>query len=169
MDLRRLVEQFLKFGVVGVIAFIIDFGLLWILTEFAHMDPVLSAAISFMVSLIFNYLASMRYVFSHRTDISRRQEFLIFCVLSAVGLAINELIMWAGVSYTPINYLVIKVFATALVTIWNFFSRKRWLDASDGGYELEPPLDEELDRSIDTLVDRRTSHGHGAEETRPKP
>lgn len=152
--MRHLIEQFLKFGVVGVIAFIIDFGLLWLLTEFASMDPVVAAAISFIVSLVFNYLASMRYVFTHRTDISRQREFAIFCVLSLVGLGINELIMWVGVTYTPINYLLVKVVATFLVMIWNFLSRKRWLDAPDGGYELDGTIDERLDRDIDAM----TSH-----------
>ncbi len=133
--MRKLIEQVLKFGVVGFIAFGIDYGVLMLLSQVLGLDPVLSAAISFIVSLIFNYLASMRFVFSHRDDMSRTREFVIFLILSAVGLGINEVIMWGGVTLlgnTPLTVTAVKVFATAVVMVWNFVSRKKWLDAGDG-------------------------------------
>ncbi len=130
----KLIQQFLKFGVVGVIAFAIDYGVLMLLSQVFGMDPVLAAGISFCVSVIFNYLASMRYVFTHREDLSRTREFVIFIVLSAVGLAINEACMAAGVAVLGTSALMVtvtKLFATAVVMVWNFFSRKKWLDAGD--------------------------------------
>ena len=133
--MRKLIEQVLKFGVVGFIAFGIDYGVLMLLSQVLGLDPVLSAAISFIVSLIFNYLASMRFVFSHRDDMSRTREFVIFLILSAVGLGINEVIMWGGVSLignSALAVTAVKVFATAVVMVWNFVSRKKWLDAGDG-------------------------------------
>ena len=125
----RLIQQILKFGVVGALAFLIDLGLMIALTELLGMDPVLSAAISFVVSLIFNYLASMRFVFSHREDMSQSQEFVIFVALSVVGLLINELVMWVGSKQLGLDYRLVKVFATGIVMVWNFVSRKKWLDA----------------------------------------
>lgn len=55
----------MKFGIVGVIAFIIDWGILNILVGAFHMHNVLAATISFIISLIFNYVASMKMVFKH--------------------------------------------------------------------------------------------------------
>ena len=49
----------MKFGIVGVIAFIIDWGILNILVGAFHMHNVLAATISFIISLIFNYVASI--------------------------------------------------------------------------------------------------------------
>lgn len=132
--MNRLMDQLLKFGVVGTIAFAIDYGLLMVLTQLVGMPPVPAAAISFVVSLVFNYLASMRFVFSHRDDLSRSREFLIFLVLSAVGLGINELIVWVGTSVLGTSALwvsVTKFVATAVVMVWNFLSRRRWLDAGE--------------------------------------
>ena len=129
--MEKLIAQVLKFGVVGAVAFVIDYGLMVALTELGGMNPILSAAISFTVSVIFNYVASMRYVFKHREDLSKRREFIIFVVLSVIGLGINELIMWAGVDLAGISYLIVKVFATAVVMVWNFVSRKKWLDAGE--------------------------------------
>ena len=134
--MRKLIEQFLKFGVVGAISFCIDYGILMLLSQGLGWDPVLSAGISFTVSVIFNYLASMRYVFTHRDDMSRGREFVIFVVLSVIGLGINELCMVAGVAALGDSALAVtgtKLFATAVVMVWNFVSRTKWLDAGDEG------------------------------------
>lgn len=134
MRMKKLIEQILKFGVVGIIATVIDFGVLYVLSQPLGMDPVISAGISFCVSLVFNYVASMRYVFTHREDMSRSREFVIFLVLSLIGLAINEAIMAAGVAVLGNSALAVmgtKVLATAIVMVWNFVSRKKWLDAGD--------------------------------------
>ena len=130
MNLKRLVRQFLKFSIVGVIAFVIDFGLMVALTELAGLPPVVSAGVSYCVSTVFNYVASMRYVFAHREGLSRTREFIIFVTLSVIGLGLNEAIMWLGGRLVGDEwYMLTKVVATALVMFWNFFSRKRWLDA----------------------------------------
>ena len=132
--MKGLIEQFLKFGVVGAIAFLIDYGVLMLLSQVIGMDPVISASISFVVSVVFNYAASMRYVFTRRDDISRRREFTIFVVLSAIGLVINEIIMVIGVNMLGDSALMVtitKLAATAIVMVWNFVSRKKWLDAGD--------------------------------------
>ena len=132
--MRKLIEQFLKFGVVGTIAFCIDNGVLMLLSQAFGVDPVLSAAVSFCVSVVFNYMASMRYVFTHRADMSRSREFAVFIVLSAVGLVINEACMAAGVAVLGTSALMVtvtKLFATAVVMVWNFFSRKKWLDGGE--------------------------------------
>ena len=80
----------MKFGVVGVIAFVIDYGLLALLTEAFGVNYLVSATISFTASVVFNYAASMRYVFTHKEGMSRRREFAIFVVLSVIGLGLNN-------------------------------------------------------------------------------
>ncbi len=130
--MEKLVRQFMKFGVVGLIAFAIDYGLMVALTELAGINYLVSATISFTVSVVFNYVASMRYVFTHKEGLSRRREFIIFVVLSVVGLGLNDLLMWIGTSLWDISYLIVKIGATALVTIYNFITRKIFLDGETG-------------------------------------
>lgn len=132
--MRSLIEQFMKFGVVGIVAFFIDYGVLMLLSQGFGVDAVLSAGISFCVSVVFNYVASMRFVFTHRDDLSRSREFFIFIILSVIGLVINELIMLAGVAAlgdSALTVTITKLVATVIVLVWNFFSRKKWLDGRD--------------------------------------
>ena len=51
----KLFQQFMKFGVVGVIAFVIDYGLMVFLTEVFGVNYLVSATISFTVSTVFNF------------------------------------------------------------------------------------------------------------------
>ena len=139
----------MKFGVVGIIAFVIDYGLMVLLTELAGLNYLVSATISFTVSVIFNYVASMRYVFSHKEGMSRKKEFTIFVVLSIAGLIINNALMWVGTSIMGISYLITKIFATACVTIWNFVTRKKFLDAGDSPELKDQNLAEEILDSLE--------------------
>lgn len=126
--MKQLIAQFMKFGVVGAVAFVIDYGLLALLTEVFGVNYLASATVSFTASVVFNYVASMRYVFTHKEGMSRRREFVIFVVLSVVGLGINNVCMWAGVELFGIHYLLTKIVATAIVMVWNFVTRKIFLD-----------------------------------------
>ena len=98
----------------------------------AGVNYLISATISFTVSVVFNYLASMRYVFTHKQGLSRRREFVIFVVLSVIGLGVNDLLMWLGSSVLGVSYLIVKIVATAIVMVYNFVTRKIFLDGDTG-------------------------------------
>lgn len=129
--MKKLFAQLMKFGLVGAIATIIDFVVLIALTELLGLNPVLSATISFVVSVLFNYAASMKYVFARREELSRKKELAIFVLLSVIGLGINDLLMWLGTALLDANYILVKVVATTIVMIWNFASRKVFLEAKE--------------------------------------
>lgn len=128
--MRDLLKQFMKFGVVGLIAFGIDYGLMIVLTEVFSIDYLVSATLSFAASVIFNYFASMRYVFSRKEGMSRRREFTVFIILSVIGLLLNNVLMWVGVELLHVDYRITKIFATFVVTFYNFFSRKKFLEGA---------------------------------------
>lgn len=137
--MKNIIQQFLKFGVVGVIAFFIDSGIMMLLHNVCGMPIIPANVISFSVSVIFNYIASMKYVFEGRNDISKTREFVIFIILSVIGLIINTFIMWiiVDVAFSKMNnatalYNILclgaKIFATAIVTVYNFVTRKIFLE-----------------------------------------
>ena len=73
----------------------------------------------------------MRFVFQRREDMSRTRELVIFVVLSLVGLAINEALMWLGVNVASLNYVLVKLLATVVVMLWNFVTRKVFLERKE--------------------------------------
>lgn len=125
---KDTVKQFGKFAAVGITSLAVDYILLLILVELLHVDFLIATSASFLASIVVNYFLSMRYVFSRRDDLSRKREFTIFAVLSAVGLGLNDLFMFVGVAVLSIGYQVMKLISTFMVTWYNFFSRRRFLD-----------------------------------------
>ena len=93
--MQKLLAQIMKFGVVGVIATVIDFGIMNLLHYGLGLNILIANTSGFIISLIFNYVASMKYVFAHKEGMSRRREFIIFVVLSVIGLALNDGIVLA--------------------------------------------------------------------------
>lgn len=129
--MKKLLAQFMKFGIVGVIAFVIDYGFMVLLTEVFNVPYLISTTISFIISVVFNYFASMRFVFKRKDDMSRRREFIIFIVLSVIGLVINDVFMWLMVDFLYIDYRISKIVVTFIVAVWNFVTRKLFLEAKD--------------------------------------
>ena len=124
---RHLFNQIFRFGIVGGLAFLIDYGLLFVLTEYCGIYYLISSVISFIVSLIFNYILSIKWVF----DVTKKQtykEIIIFVVLSVIGLGINQLIMYLGVDKFDIYYMIVKLVATFIVMVWNFVTRKIFIE-----------------------------------------
>ena len=127
--LKELVLQFCKFGMVGTSCFCIDYGLMILLTEYHMMTYYASSAVSFIASVVVNYVLSMRFVFVSKEGMSKIQEIMIFITLSMVGLLLNQMIMFLAVELLGMFYAVAKVFATLMVTAYNFISRKKFLEA----------------------------------------
>ncbi|WP_417057841.1 GtrA family protein [Enorma massiliensis] len=124
-------QQFMKFAAVGIFSFVVDWLLLVILTEGFGIDYLVSTTASFLVSVSLNYALSMKYVFEHRDDMSRKREFTIFAILSCIGLGLTDVLMFAGVTILNIAYQAMKVIATFCVTWYNFFTRKKFLSATN--------------------------------------
>lgn len=147
---NKLLEQILKFAVVGGLSFVIDFVITLIVSTIARkagLDVAISATIGgvfgFCISLIFNYIMSMKFVFERKDDMDRKKEFIIFALLSAIGLVLNELILYFGViicngimpqiveAYPTVITAGVKMVATGIVMVYNFISRKMTLEKKD--------------------------------------
>lgn len=123
-----LFKQLLRFAVVGTTAFVIDYGFLYVFTEFAGINYLISSGLSFSISVIFNYIMSIVWVFDVDKSNSKLRDFVVFMVLSVIGLGINQLIMWLLVDFMALWYMFAKIFATAVVMVYNFVTRKLFLE-----------------------------------------
>jgi putative flippase GtrA len=117
--------QLFRYTFVGGLAFIVDFGLLYLLTDYAGLYYLVSAAISFLAGLTVNYLLSIRWVF-HAQE-SREHpwmDFGMFAVIGVIGLVLNAVIIYVCAELLTIHYLIAKIISTILVFLWNFLGRK---------------------------------------------
>ena len=127
----KLFAQIIKFGFVGGTAFIIDAGILFLLTDVFGVHYLISGAISFTVSVIYNYILSIKWVFDAKKDVNKTQELVVFIGLSVVGLGLNQFFMWLFVDVMHIYYMMSKIIATAIVMVYNFITRKVFIERKE--------------------------------------
>lgn len=138
---KRIAEVF-RFILTGGVCTLIEYAALYVLKEWLHMGAVAATPIAFLVSVVFNYVLCVRWVFSGAKEGSRKAQ-LGFVITSGVGFFLNWLIMWAlttllgedAVLLTLFGfdlkiYWVNKIIATGLVMVWNYIT-KRWLLKGD--------------------------------------
>ena len=116
--------QFIRYGFVGSIAFLIDFVFLFLFTQYLHIFYLISATLSFLIALLFNYIFSVKWVFKKRTELSISLELILFIIIAIIGLGINDALLWFFTERFSVFYLLSKVFASIVVLFWNFFGRR---------------------------------------------
>lgn len=126
---NKLFMQIAKFIVVGGTAFLIDYYLLIFLRNTLKMNLILSATIGFSVSVIYNYILSTIWVFETDQSKSKSKTFVLFIILSIIGLIINNAVLYVLVELTSLLSLTMaKIIATAIVMVYNFVTRKIFLE-----------------------------------------
>lgn len=128
----KLIQQIVKFGAVGFLCFFIEYGLLILLREAAHFPVLMANFLAFTVSAVVNYILSIIFVFETDKEKSRAKEFAVFFALSVGGLIINQIVLWAGTKaldpFWSRSYIIVKPFATGVVMIYNFITRKIFIE-----------------------------------------
>lgn len=125
---NKLLVQIFRFGIVGGLAFVIDYSILVLCKEVFNLSVLLSAAIAFSISVIANYILSILWVFDVNKENDSKRNFILFMIFSIIGLGLTELIMWFGTDILKISYLIVKIIATAIVMVFNFVTRKMFLE-----------------------------------------
>jgi putative flippase GtrA len=126
--MKKLIEQVMKFVVVGGLSFVLDFIIYYVLTNFFSVYYLIAGFFSFTLSLIFNYLMSMKFVFKSKDNLKKTHEFVIFVSLSVMGLGLNLLSLYILVDLFKMNDLIAKVFVAGIVMVFNFVTRKIFLE-----------------------------------------
>ena len=140
--MKKLFAQIIKFGAVGFLCFFIDYAIMVGLTELVGIPSLISSGVSYTISTIVNYILSVTVVFDADKEANKVVQFVVFVVLSLIGLGINQLCMWGGTAwlerlmeqsqalaaYSRYDYMVVKIFATAVVMVYNFITRKIFIE-----------------------------------------
>ena len=149
--IKTIIFEFLRYIVVGGIAFLVDFGSLYLSKEYLFHNLsygiYLSTALGFILGLIVNYILSLKFVFTQAKDQGKGRDtksFAIFAIIGIIGLGLTELGMYLGcdllkpqldssltyisslIGYDIVKYgyLLVKCFVTAVVLLWNYAGRK---------------------------------------------
>jgi len=100
---------------------VVDFGVTWLLKEIVHVNKYVANSCGFIAAATSNYWLNRLWTFqSANTNIG--VEYFSFTGIAAIGLGINNTVIYLLVNRLKMNFYLSKVFAIMVVTIWNFLA-----------------------------------------------
>lgn len=118
-------KQFIKFCLVGLSNFAIDFLGYWLLTRFLGFYYILAAILSFAVAVSWSFYFNQKWTFHYQgQDIYKK--YLKFFIVNIVALVLNLFLLYVFVDLLKIFDLVAKLIAAVLVAFLNFGFNKFW-------------------------------------------
>ena len=118
--------QFIKYLFVAGAALLVDYILLFILTDLFNWFYLVSTTVSFTIALTVSYHLSIKWVFT-KSSYNKVYEFVMFFLIGAIGLFANLLIMFYFTDLLKLHYMGSKIVSTVFIHFWNFFARKHIL------------------------------------------
>ena len=155
-----LVREMLKFGVVGVVAFVIDLGGYNLLvfgphvlgmfgtqatTGVLHDKPITARIISATVSTLVAWVGNRLWTFRHRRNRHPSHEQALYLLLNVVAMAIS--VACLGMSryvlglQTQFDDNITNIFGIALGTLFRFWSYRKWVFVGEPDEHLQDPLE----------------------------
>jgi len=118
-NINSLFFKFLKFGLVGFLGLIIDFGVTYAVKEKLRWNKYLANSLGFIIACINNYILNRAWTFEN-TDPAVGWQFSKFLFVAVVGLVLNNLLIYLLTERLRLNFYPAKLVAIILVFFWNF-------------------------------------------------
>jgi putative flippase GtrA len=131
-QVRQLIREFAKFGVVGVAGLFITNAVYDLLFLHLGVGPVTSTTIATIVAMACTYLGNRYWSFRARERTGVVRELVMFAVLNGIGVLIQD-------AAVAVNYYLLQLghsklagfaalnFGIALATLFRFWSYRRFV------------------------------------------
>ena len=116
--------QLFRYVFVGGTAFVVDFGFLYFFSDICGIYYLISAVLSFIISVLVNYIMSTKWVFNQDNIDNRLVEFNLFILISTIGLVFTEILLYFFTDIIGLYYLISKIISAIIVLFWNFLARR---------------------------------------------
>lgn len=122
-----------RFGIVGSLNTLIDFGILFLLASFFGLPVLIANSVSVTVAFIFSFFANKNYTFKSKSKEGLFKQMVLFTIVTLFGLlVIQGTIVYILVAVfenlglnRELSLMIGKLIATLASLVWNylFYSR----------------------------------------------
>ena len=128
---RRELTRFIKFGIVGTIGAMVDFGVLNLGIQVFGLEKWLANTFSFSAAVLSNFTWNRLWTFPESRDRAIGTQLVQFVIVNVVGYAINQAIFlsldyYLFSSWGTLGYNLAKAIAIGVVLFWNFGANRVW-------------------------------------------
>ncbi len=119
----KTLRQFFQYGLIGFIAMLVDFSLLYLFAEYLLIHYLIAIALAYLGASIFNFSLQKRITFKSQST-RHLAQFSSFFLIGLVGMLTNLVVTYISVEYFLLWYFYGKFIATGVAFIWNFTANK---------------------------------------------
>jgi len=114
----------IKYIVIGLLGEIVDFSVLYILTNFCGVFYLLSATISYLSAIFFNFTLNRKYTFKFKPKkfINFIKAMFQYFGVSFLAMLVNLFLLGLLVQSTNMNYMLAKLIVSVLLFIFIYKS-----------------------------------------------
>ncbi|MFF9808500.1 GtrA family protein [Streptomyces coeruleorubidus] len=129
--LRRLLHEVAKFGAVGGAGVLVNLLVFNLVRHVTDLQVVRASVIATVVAIVFNYVGFRYFTYRDRDKTRRTREMSLFLLFSAVGLVIENGVLYAatyGFGWdTPLQNNIFKFLGIGIATLFRFWSYRSWV------------------------------------------
>jgi putative flippase GtrA len=127
----RLTREVAKFGAVGGAGLLVNLLVFNLVRSVTDLQVVRASVIATLVAILSNYIGFRYFTYRDRDKSGRTKELSLFLLFSAVGLVIENGILYAatyGLGFdSPLQSNVFKFVGIGIATLFRFWSYRTWV------------------------------------------
>ncbi|GAA4077923.1 GtrA family protein [Streptomyces shaanxiensis] len=127
----RLMRELAKFGAVGGSGVLVNFLVFNLVRHVTDLQVVRASVIATLVATLTNYIGYRYFTYRDRDKGRRTKELGLFLLFSAVGLVIENGVLYAatyGFGWdSPLQSNVFKFLGIGVATLFRFWSYRTWV------------------------------------------
>jgi putative flippase GtrA len=117
----------MKYGLVGLVNFFVDFSILNLFYTVFHIDVIFSAAAGFIAGSILGFILHSRWTFSYNTQGKKILKYSQFLTVSGVGLILTVTIVYILSNKFHVYYNISKLIAVGISILWAYLANRWWV------------------------------------------
>ncbi|WP_447039365.1 GtrA family protein [Streptomyces sp. DSM 118878] len=127
----RLTREIAKFGAVGAVGTLVNFGVFNLVRHVTDLHVVRASVIATVVAIVFNYVGFRYFTYKDRDKTGRTKELTLFLLFSGVGLVIENGVLYAATYWfgwdgrLQANFF--KFLGMGIATLFRFWSYRTWV------------------------------------------
>ena len=131
-----LVHEVAKFGVVGLIGFVVQLGVQNALHSGAGVGAITSVIIGYIIATMVTFVGNRHWAFKHRKGKGLKHETITFILLNVVGIVIQVGIVdiaYYGLGYqSGLSYNLATIIGIGLATMFRLFAYHKFVFSNQG-------------------------------------
>ena len=119
-----------KYLIVSIFITVVDIIALGLIVEIIGIYYIYSVTISYSIAFVSKFILNREWVFKNSPGVWIAQ-LRRFAIVSVSGLLLTNGVMWVGVDYLLIHYLIVKIAAVGIVFIFTYVFHNLYSFKSD--------------------------------------